>query len=90
MDWLHLVAFFLLLPYQVTEGERQHRSPRKRRKAGTEQKEEVNAAPPTRRMANPTLLKFSVLYCNCVLNREAEEGSATLKMRKRRKQHTHK
>ena len=53
-----------------------------RGKGSTIPKEEeegsTNAAPPTRRMANPTLLKFSVLYCNCVLNREAEEGSATL------------
>ena len=51
-------------------------TPRRRRKATPpKQKEEMNATPPVRRVANPTLLKFAVLYCNCVLVREVEEGN---------------
>ena len=49
----------------------------------------MNAAPPTGRTVKPTLLKLTVLYKNCVLIREAEEGSTTQKEEEeeRRKQH---
>ena len=49
--------FFNSMPYQVTKEKRQH--PKEAEESSTtEQKEEVNAASPTRRMVKSTLLNF--------------------------------
>ena len=67
------------MPYQIVNELRQHHPEEVEEGSTTEQDEDVNAAPPTMKMVNPTLLKYSVLYFNCVLTREAEEGSTQKK-----------